>query len=95
MFKRKGGGGAKAFWTMFKKTALFLRLGFPNVQSPSTCDLSKEVDAVRSLELFPPELVGIASEQLWSLVGLKLKMDRVGTVFCLNLLFYKKPTLKG
>ena len=30
MFKRKG-GGSKAFWTMFKKTALFLQLGFPNV----------------------------------------------------------------
>ena len=24
------GGGAKAFWTMFKKTVLFLREGFPN-----------------------------------------------------------------
>ena len=29
MFKRKG-GGSKAFWTMLKKTALFLRVGFPN-----------------------------------------------------------------
>ena len=29
MFKRKG-GGVKAFWTMFKKTALFLMDGFPN-----------------------------------------------------------------
>ena len=28
MFKRKG-GGSKAFWTMFKKTALFSRDGFP------------------------------------------------------------------
>ena len=26
----KGGGGSKAFWTMFKKTALFLMDGFPN-----------------------------------------------------------------
>ena len=26
----KGGGGSKAFWTMLKKTALFLRVGFPN-----------------------------------------------------------------
>ena len=26
----KGGGGAKAFWTMFKKTALFLQDGIPN-----------------------------------------------------------------
>ena len=25
----KGGGGSKAFWTMFKKTALFLMVGFP------------------------------------------------------------------
>ena len=25
------GGGSKAFWTMLKKTALFLRDGFPNV----------------------------------------------------------------
>ena len=25
----KGGGGPKAFWTMFKKTAFFLRVGFP------------------------------------------------------------------
>ena len=30
MFKRKGGGGSKAFWKMFKKTALFLHDGFPN-----------------------------------------------------------------
>ena len=29
MFKRKGGGGSKAFWTMLKKTALFSRDGFP------------------------------------------------------------------
>ena len=29
MFKREG-GGSKAFWTMFKKTALFSRDGFPN-----------------------------------------------------------------
>ena len=29
MFKRKGGGGSKAFCTMLKKTALFLRDGFP------------------------------------------------------------------
>ena len=29
MFKPKG-GGSKAFWTMFKKTALFLKDGFPN-----------------------------------------------------------------
>ena len=29
MFKRKG-GGAKAFWTMLKKTALFSHVGFPN-----------------------------------------------------------------
>ena len=28
MFKRKG-EGSKAFWTMLKKTALFLRVGFP------------------------------------------------------------------
>ena len=28
MFKQKG-GGSKAFWTMLKKTALFLRDGFP------------------------------------------------------------------
>ena len=28
MFKRKG-GGSKAFWTMFKKTALFWNDGFP------------------------------------------------------------------
>ena len=25
----KGGGGSKAFWTMFKKTSLFPRDGFP------------------------------------------------------------------
>ena len=31
MFKRKGGGGPKAFWTMLKKTALFLKDGFPNL----------------------------------------------------------------
>ena len=30
MFKQKG-GGAKAFWTMFKITALFLKDGFPKV----------------------------------------------------------------
>ena len=30
MFKRKG-GGSKAFWTMLKKTALFLMDGFPNL----------------------------------------------------------------
>ena len=29
MFKRKGGGESKAFWTMLKKTALFLSDGFP------------------------------------------------------------------
>ena len=29
MFKRKGRGGSKAFWTMLKKTALFLKDGFP------------------------------------------------------------------
>ena len=29
MFIQKGGGGAKAFRTMFKKTALFLKDGFP------------------------------------------------------------------
>ena len=30
MFKRRGGGGgSKAFWTMLKKTALFLHDGFP------------------------------------------------------------------
>ena len=28
MFKQKG-GGSKAFWTMLKKTALFLKHGFP------------------------------------------------------------------
>ena len=27
--KRGGGGGSKAFWTMLKKTALFLKDGFP------------------------------------------------------------------
>ena len=31
MFKRKG-GGSKAFWTMLKKTALFLKDGFPKAQ---------------------------------------------------------------
>ena len=35
MFKRKGGGGSKAFWTMLKKTALFLRDGFPNQKNKS------------------------------------------------------------
>ena len=32
MFKRKG-GGSKAFWTMFKKTALFSYDGFPKSSS--------------------------------------------------------------
>ena len=30
MFKKKGGGGSKAFLTMFKKTALLVADGFPN-----------------------------------------------------------------
>ena len=40
MFKRKGGGGSKAFWTMLKKTALFLMNGFPycDHQSFNKCD---------------------------------------------------------
>ena len=33
MFKRKG-GGSKAFWTMLKKTALFLHDGFPKTTCP-------------------------------------------------------------
>ena len=32
MFKRKGGGGSKAFCTMFKKTALLVQQGFPKGQ---------------------------------------------------------------
>ena len=42
MFKRKG-GGSKAFWTMLKKTALFLKGGFPNISYVHTithCDSS-------------------------------------------------------
>ena len=42
MFKEKGGvGGSKAFWTMFKETALFLQDGFPYVlhlQVPPLCE---------------------------------------------------------
>ena len=35
MFKRKGGaGGSKAFWTMFKKTALFWKQGIPKGSRP-------------------------------------------------------------
>ena len=33
MFKRRG-GGSKAFWTMLKKTALFLHGGFPYTKKP-------------------------------------------------------------
>ena len=36
MFKRKGGGESKAFWTMFKKTALFSHDGFPKVSLKRT-----------------------------------------------------------
>ena len=34
----KGGGGSKAFWTMFKKTALFWNEGIPN---PIQCSQNK------------------------------------------------------
>ena len=33
MFKTKGGGGSTAFWTMFKKTALLVQQGFPNLDN--------------------------------------------------------------
>ena len=33
MFKTRGWGGSKAVWTMFKKTALLVKDGFPNITS--------------------------------------------------------------
>ena len=37
MFKTKGGGGAKAFWTMFKKTADLVAVGTPNWPHSIAC----------------------------------------------------------
>ena len=37
----KGGGGSKAFWTMFKKTSLFPRDGFPNALYMKSSNLDK------------------------------------------------------
>ena len=42
----KGGEGSKAFWTMFKKTALFLKDGFPNKVIPVYLALLSEVVAI-------------------------------------------------
>ena len=49
MFKRKGGGESKAFWTMLKKPALFLHGGFPYALVSSSSAWRWKVDTLQRI----------------------------------------------
>ena len=75
MFKRKG-GGSKAFWTMLKKTALFLKDGFPKSQQGFYCT------KVRSLSTLVTDWLTIVIETNWLMWPWRCKLNTCWCCYC-------------